>query len=181
MRERAAADDRPVTRADTGKSRHLAHSPFRPKIFSHIIMIVTNGEFSNYFRKIAVVRKHNKRRTREKKPRTRMALLSLSSFEDIKSMRDGRAGGSSPAAAWLDKLNARPAQRKAAHLSSVDGRSRRADGLRASHEVTGPNFRYKRRRAIFPQTQLHRRRRHGSPGPIRRRSIPPPWGWERLL
>lgn len=76
-RERAAADDRPVTRADTGKSRHLAHSPFRPKIFSHIIMIVTNRAFSNYFRKIAVVRKHNKRRTDGKKPQTRMALSFL--------------------------------------------------------------------------------------------------------
>lgn len=76
-RERAAADDRPVTRADTGKSRHLAHSPFRPKIFSHIIMIVTNGLFSNYFRKIAVVRKHNKRGDDCKKPQTRMALSFL--------------------------------------------------------------------------------------------------------
>ena len=60
MRERAAADDRPVTRADTGKSRHLAHSPFRPKTSGHMIMIVTNGAFSNDFRKFAVVRRHNK-------------------------------------------------------------------------------------------------------------------------
>ncbi len=61
MRERAAADDRPVTRADTGKSRHLAHSPFRPKTSGHMIMIVTNGAFSNDFRKFAVVRRHNKK------------------------------------------------------------------------------------------------------------------------
>lgn len=82
MRERAAADDRPVTRADTGKSRHLAHSPFRPKTSGHMIMIVTNGAFSNDFRKFAVVRRHNKK---EKQGESEKLLrhLSLSSFDNI--------------------------------------------------------------------------------------------------
>lgn len=82
MRERAAADDRPVTRADTGKSRHLAHSPFRPKTSGHMIMIVTNGAFSNDFRKFAVVRRHNKKGTHEESENL-LTLLSLSSFDNI--------------------------------------------------------------------------------------------------
>lgn len=82
MRERAAADDRPVTRADTGKSRHLAHSPFRPKTSGHMIMIVTNGAFSNDFRKFAVVRRHNKKE-KHKESEKLLTLLSLSSFNNI--------------------------------------------------------------------------------------------------
>ena len=82
MRERAAADDRPVTRADTGKSRHLAHSPFRPKTSGHMIMIVTNGAFSNDFRKFAVVRRHNKKGTHEESEKL-LTHLSLSSFDNI--------------------------------------------------------------------------------------------------
>ena len=86
MRERAAADDRPVTRADTGKSRHLAHSPFRPKTSGHMIMIVTNGAFSNDFRKFAVVRRHNKKvikRETHEESENLLTLLSLSSFDNI--------------------------------------------------------------------------------------------------
>ena len=82
MRERAAADDRPVTRAGTGKSRHLAHSPFRPETSGHMIMIVTNGAFSNDFRKFAVVRRHNKKGT-HKESKKLLTLLSLSSFDNI--------------------------------------------------------------------------------------------------
>lgn len=82
MRERAAADDRPVTRAGTGKSRHLAHSPFRPKTSGHMIMIVTNGAFSNDFRKFAVVRRHNKKETHEESENL-LTYLSLSSFDNI--------------------------------------------------------------------------------------------------
>lgn len=82
MRERAAADDRPVTRADTGKSRHLAHSPFRPKTSGHMIMIVTNGAFSNDFRKFAVVRRHNKKE-KQGESENLLTYLSLSSFDNI--------------------------------------------------------------------------------------------------
>lgn len=82
MRERVAADDRPVTRAGTGKSRHLAHSPFRPKTSGHMIMIVTNGAFSNDFRKFAVVRRHNKKE-KQGESEKRLMLLFLSSFDNI--------------------------------------------------------------------------------------------------